>query len=109
MTDSGLEEGRYDATRFGVYLGSGEGQQDFNSFSRMMAQALTGESLDVGAFAREGLETLHPMSELEQEPHMPAAHMASAVSMAARAMSMPGISLPISVTTACAISALPLR
>jgi 3-oxoacyl-[acyl-carrier-protein] synthase II len=77
MQDSGLEEGRYDPTRFGVYLGSGEGQQDFCSFSQMMAQALDGEQLDVAAFTREGLETLHPMSELEQEPHMPAAHMAS--------------------------------
>ncbi|HEY2881302.1 MAG TPA: beta-ketoacyl-ACP synthase II [Pirellulales bacterium] len=77
MSDSGLVDGKYDPTRFGVYLGSGEGQQDFSSFSRMMASALEGETLNVGAFAREGLETLHPMSELEQEPHMPAAHMGS--------------------------------
>jgi 3-oxoacyl-[acyl-carrier-protein] synthase II len=38
---------------------------------------LEGETLDVAAFAKQGLETLHPMAELEQEPHMPAAHMAS--------------------------------
>ena len=42
-----------------------------------MARALEGEQLDVAAFTRQGLETLHPMAELEQEPHMPAAHMAS--------------------------------
>jgi 3-oxoacyl-[acyl-carrier-protein] synthase II len=77
VKDSGLEDAKLDPARFGVYLGSGEGQQDFESFSRMMARALHGETLDVGAFAREGLETLHPMAELEQEPHMPAAHMAS--------------------------------
>jgi 3-oxoacyl-[acyl-carrier-protein] synthase II len=77
MHHSGLEDGKLDPTRFGVYLGSGEGQQDFFSFSRMMAQALEGETLDVAAFTREGLETLHPMAELEQEPHMPAAHLAS--------------------------------
>jgi 3-oxoacyl-[acyl-carrier-protein] synthase II len=77
VTDSGLIEGKYDPTRFGVYLGSGEGQQDFYSFTRMMSHALEGENLDVAAFTREGLETLHPMSELEQEPHMPASHMAS--------------------------------
>jgi 3-oxoacyl-[acyl-carrier-protein] synthase II len=76
MQNSGLN-GKHAPTRFGVYLGSGEGQQDFASFTRMMASALEGETLDVGAFARQGLETLHPMSELEQEPHMPAAHMAS--------------------------------
>jgi len=77
VNDSGLVEGKYDPTRFGVYLGSGEGQQDFYSFTRMMSHALEGENLDVAAFTREGLETLHPMSELEQEPHMPASHMAS--------------------------------
>jgi 3-oxoacyl-[acyl-carrier-protein] synthase II len=77
MRHSGLEDGKFDPAQFGVYLGSGEGQQDFMSFSRMMAHALEGETLDVAAFTREGLETLHPMAELEQEPHMPAAHLAS--------------------------------
>ena len=77
MQHSGLDDGKFDPTRFGVYLGSGEGQQDFFSFSRMMAHALEGETLDVAAFTRQGLETLHPMAELEQEPHMPAAHLAS--------------------------------
>jgi 3-oxoacyl-[acyl-carrier-protein] synthase II len=77
VKDAGLSDSTFDPTRFGVYLGSGEGQQDFGSFTRMMAHALEGENLDVAAFTREGLETLHPMSELEQEPHMPASHMAS--------------------------------
>jgi 3-oxoacyl-[acyl-carrier-protein] synthase II len=77
MSDSGIGDGTHDPTRLGVYLGSGEGQQDFFSFSRMMAHALEGEQLDVAAFTRAGLESLHPMAELEQEPHMPAAHLAS--------------------------------
>jgi len=77
MKDSGLEDGAIEPARFGVYLGSGEGQQDFSSFTRMMSRALEGETLDVASFARQGLEMLHPMAELEQEPHMPAAHMAS--------------------------------
>lgn len=65
-----------DPTRFGVYLGSGEGNQDFDSFTRMMTAALQGPELDLNAFARKGLEILDPVVELEQEPHMPAAHMA---------------------------------
>jgi 3-oxoacyl-[acyl-carrier-protein] synthase II len=77
ISDSGLTDSKLDPARFGVYLGSGEGQQDFSSFTRMMSRALEGETLDVAAFAKQGLETLHPMAELEQEPHMPAAHMAS--------------------------------
>ena len=68
MHDSGLDDGKLDPTRFGVYLGSGEGQQDFVSFTRMMADALDGETLDVAAFTAKGLETLHPIAELEQEP-----------------------------------------
>jgi 3-oxoacyl-[acyl-carrier-protein] synthase II len=65
--------------RFGVYLGSGEGQQDFFTFSRMMTAALAdgnGE-FDIARFTREGLNTLIPTFELEQEPNMPAYHMAA--------------------------------
>ncbi len=50
MKDAGLSDAKIDPTRFGVYLGSGEGQQDFFSFSRMMAHALQGETLDVARF-----------------------------------------------------------
>jgi 3-oxoacyl-[acyl-carrier-protein] synthase II len=64
-------------TRFGVYLGSGEGQQDFDCFTKMMAAALDGDKLDVAKFTKAGLETLHPVVELEQEPNMPAGHLAS--------------------------------
>src|SRR4030095_16027403 len=64
-------------TRLGVYLGSGEGQQDFNCFTQMMAAALDGDKLDVARFNKVGLETLHPVIELEQEPNMPAGHLAS--------------------------------
>jgi 3-oxoacyl-[acyl-carrier-protein] synthase II len=43
----------------------------------MMAAALDGDHLDVARFTKAGLETLHPMTELEQEPNMPAGHLAS--------------------------------
>ena len=70
--------GTVDPDRFGVYLGAGEGQQDFPNFSRMMVAALkNGNGLDVGAFIREGLERLDPHLELEQEPNMPAAYVAT--------------------------------
>ena len=78
MADSGLNLDRIDPTRFGVYLGSGEGQQDFNRFAEMMVAGLSGGGeFDVGRFMRTGLETLHPIAELEQEPNMPAGHLAS--------------------------------
>ncbi|MCS7237504.1 MAG: beta-ketoacyl-ACP synthase II [Thermoguttaceae bacterium] len=77
MADSGLDLGRIDPTRFGVYLGSGEGQQDFDRFTQMMVAGLDGEGFDVVRFTLKGLEILNPLAELEQEPNMPAAHLAS--------------------------------
>lgn len=75
--DAGLEDTALDPTRLGVYLGSGEGQQDFDRFAQMMVSALEGDQLDVAAFTKTGLELLHPLSELEQEPNMPAGHLAA--------------------------------
>jgi 3-oxoacyl-[acyl-carrier-protein] synthase II len=70
--------GTVDPERFGVYLGAGEGQQDFPNFSRMMVAALSnGNELDLAAFVREGLKRLDPQLELEQEPNMPAAYVAT--------------------------------
>jgi len=78
MADAGVEVGKLDPTRFGVYTGSGEGQQDFGRFTTMMVAALQeDEGIDLAAFTRAGLETLHPVAELEQEPNMPAGHLAS--------------------------------
>jgi 3-oxoacyl-[acyl-carrier-protein] synthase II len=77
MADSGLEPGKLNPARFGVYTGSGEGQQDFDRFTQMMMAGLNGDSLDLAKFVKKGLETLHPVAELEQEPNMPAGHLAS--------------------------------
>jgi 3-oxoacyl-[acyl-carrier-protein] synthase II len=72
ILDSGIEP-----TRLGVYLGSGEGNQDFMSFTRLMIAALEGTELDVSKFIKEGLSMLSPMAEMEQEPSVPAGHVAS--------------------------------
>ena len=71
--------GNVDPLRFGVYLGSGEGQQNFDAFAKMILAAMNDgdESLDVAAFVKKGIEILNPIDELEQEPNMPAAHLAS--------------------------------
>src|SRR5882757_7437646 len=76
MNDSGVL-GTVDPDRFGVYLGAGEGQQDFHNFSHMMVAALKNGELDLAAFIQEGLKRLDPQLELEQEPNMPAAYMAT--------------------------------
>jgi 3-oxoacyl-[acyl-carrier-protein] synthase II len=66
-----------DPLRFGVYLGSGEGHQDFYSFSDMIIAALDGDKFDVAKFTQAGLERLDPVLEMEQEPNMPAGHIAA--------------------------------
>ncbi|HZZ70724.1 MAG TPA: beta-ketoacyl-ACP synthase II [Pirellulales bacterium] len=75
--DSGLADARLDPRRFGVYLGAGEGPQDFRTFTRMMSSWLEGDRLNLTHYLKDGLESLHPMIELEQEPNMPAACVAS--------------------------------
>ena len=78
VRDAGLKEARIDPTRFGVYLGSGEGQQDFDRFTQMMIAALERRHVaGHGPLHPRRLELLNPMSELEQEPNMPAGHLAS--------------------------------
>jgi 3-oxoacyl-[acyl-carrier-protein] synthase II len=77
VADSGILDTDLDPLRFGIYTGSGEGQQDFPRFTAMMVAAMDGGGLDMAKFTRKGLETLHPIAELEQEPNMPAAHLAS--------------------------------
>ena len=77
IADSGVLDAIGDPARFGVYLGSGEGNQDFDTFSRMMLAALEDGSYDASKFVAAGLELLDPAKELEQEPNMPAAHLAT--------------------------------
>ncbi|TWT81829.1 3-oxoacyl-[acyl-carrier-protein] synthase 2 [Planctomycetes bacterium CA13] len=77
MQDSGVIDSIIDPTRFGVYMGSGEGNQDFMTFSKMMSAALEDGDYDAAKFIAKGIELLDPAKELEQEPNMPAAHLAA--------------------------------
>ncbi|MCA9189367.1 MAG: beta-ketoacyl-[acyl-carrier-protein] synthase family protein, partial [Planctomycetales bacterium] len=77
MRQSGALQTAIDPTRFGIYLGAGEGTQDFESFSQMMMAALQDGEFDIRQFTRKGLEVLDPLVELEQEPSMPAGHLAA--------------------------------
>lgn len=75
---SGVMDAIKDPRRFGVYMGSGEGNQDFYSFAAMMATSLDEEgNLDLVKFTRAGMDMLNPVLELEQEPSMPPGHIAA--------------------------------
>ena len=78
VESSGVLDHIGDPRRFGVYMGSGEGNQDFVSFATMMAAALDDEGkLDLIKFTEKGLDVLNPLMELEQEPNMPVGHIAA--------------------------------
>jgi 3-oxoacyl-[acyl-carrier-protein] synthase II len=76
VDDSGILDCGIDPAMFGVYLGAGEGQQDFMLFMNMVAQAQTNGEVDLEKFTRRGLELLHPQAEMEQEPNMASGHLA---------------------------------
>ena len=78
IVESGQLAADVDPTRFGIYLGSGEGSQDFDTFSRMMIAGLADneEGFDMAKFTSAGRELLNPVNLLEQEPNMPAGYLA---------------------------------
>lgn len=56
VTDSGvLDDNGLDPAKFGVYLGAGEGQQDFMLFMQMIAQAQRDGDLDLELFTKAGM------------------------------------------------------
>ena len=77
IRQSGILDSKMDPVRLGVYMGAGEGNQDFVNFTTMMAAAVKDGPFDLGVFLRKGREVLDVNAELEQEPNMPAAHLAA--------------------------------
>ena len=64
--------------RFGVYLGSGEGQQDFPRFVKLVYKTSHhGQGRRPPSSPGSGSHELHPIREAEQEPGTPAGHLAS--------------------------------
>lgn len=74
---SGTLDTALDPIRFGVYLGSGEGSQDFNAFTQIVTASLEENSINMARLVEAGLGLLDAQVEMEQEPNMPAGHLAS--------------------------------
>jgi 3-oxoacyl-[acyl-carrier-protein] synthase II len=74
---AGLDEATLDRSRFGIYLGSGEGEQDFGRFADLIHRSSRDGRVDTAQFTRLGLRTLHPVREGDQEPGGPAGHLAT--------------------------------
>ncbi|CAN5581043.1 beta-ketoacyl-[acyl-carrier-protein] synthase family protein [soil metagenome] len=87
-----------DRTRFGVYMGSGEGSEDFRA---LMCGAATGADesglkVDLGKFAGRAYRLYDPQRERELEMHTPAGHLADEFDLCGP---------NLSCLTACAASA----
>ncbi len=76
VQDSGIQDASVDPTRIGVYLGAGEGQQDFLLFMNIMAECMGEDGVDMARFAELSVERMSGPRELEQEPNAAAAHLA---------------------------------
>lgn len=75
VQNSGILDAKMDPTRIGIYLGAGEGNQDFKNYTDLVAHGLQ-DGFQLVKFLQRGCERLDSVYELEQEPNMPAAHLA---------------------------------
>lgn len=73
-----LDNNKVDRTRLGVYLGSGEGIQDFHHLVCLIAQSYRPEAnkIDTAKFATGGLKHFNVGREFEQELHTTPGHLA---------------------------------
>jgi 3-oxoacyl-[acyl-carrier-protein] synthase II len=79
LADSELLDNRMvDRSRTGVYLGAGEGIQDFHHMISLIAHHYQPEQRDVNSagFCQGALQSFHAGRESEQELHTTAAHLA---------------------------------
>ncbi|MFQ6035327.1 MAG: beta-ketoacyl-[acyl-carrier-protein] synthase family protein [Sedimentisphaerales bacterium] len=69
---------KIDRKRLGIYLGAGEGSVDNDVFFAALVQAWDAnkKEMDWGKWAQVAFGRMDAMAELEQEPNMPAAHIA---------------------------------
>jgi len=67
-----------DRSRLGIYLGAGEGSVDNDVFFTAIVEGWDAEKdeMDWNKWAKVAFGRMSPMRELEQEPNMPAAHIA---------------------------------
>jgi len=81
--DAGLAPSDVDRSRFGIYMGSGEGILDFDNLVASIARGTQEDGrVNIVPFAEFGLRVYDGLRELEQEPNMPANHLAAEYGLA---------------------------
>lgn len=79
LEDAGIDKTtpNIERSRFGVYFGAGEGQQDFPHFCACVHKATESEDVKKDNFIAHGLGILDKWAESEQDPGTPTAHVAA--------------------------------
>lgn len=77
VQQAGILDSSFDPKRIGVYLGAGEGNQNFQSFTNMVTAGVEGGPFNLSKFLQKGFDIMDMAAEMEQEPNMPAAHLAA--------------------------------
>ncbi|KPJ62839.1 MAG: 3-oxoacyl-ACP synthase [Planctomycetes bacterium DG_23] len=75
--EAGLDHAVKDPRRFGIYFASGEGIADFRNLTTIVQNNWHGNGVEMPALLTQGARVLNPLRELEQEPNMPAGHLAA--------------------------------
>lgn len=67
-----------DRNRLGIYMGSGEGPTDHDTFFKAIVESWDTEQskIDWAKWTKATTDSMRPMREIEQEPNMPAGHIA---------------------------------
>lgn len=77
LRDAGLLENKQVCRKVGVYLGAGEGRQDFENLMPLIAKTTTENMVvDNPRFCKDGMHAFNPDSEREQEMHTVAGNVA---------------------------------
>jgi 3-oxoacyl-[acyl-carrier-protein] synthase II len=74
--DAGLDKEGIDKSRFGVYLGAGEGPPQWDAFGNLLADSWDGGKIDTAKFMSLGMVRLDALKELFQEPNLVAGVLA---------------------------------
>ena len=71
------EYARLDPYSIGMYMGSGEGSLDFDTYTRTALAAWEDQThcVNMRIWGQRALKSFHPLGEIEQEPCMPLTHL----------------------------------
>ena len=77
-TESNVPTDNIDRRRMGIYLGAGEGSVDNDTFFDAIVKGWNSETnqMDWGQWGKVALSKMTATREMEQEPNMPASHLA---------------------------------